>query len=224
VQVQEAIAAETRQAIDQIKNEVADLTLLATEKVVGRALDRPAEAAAPDRRGARRGRLLQAAGRRVAGGRRSRRSGLRHGRSSSRQRPHGRATAIEPQLVAIRDAIAASNRAGPAPAQPGVSPPGARRRSCSSSRPAPIRSCATCCRCLVDNGRLTALIPMSSTSSRRVSRVRAAARGRADDCRPRRLRRGRSPARSSRGGQRQGRDAAAARRSPPCSADRAPHR
>jgi len=38
-QVQEAIAAETRQALDQIKNEVADLTLLATEKVVGRALD-----------------------------------------------------------------------------------------------------------------------------------------------------------------------------------------
>ena len=34
-----AIEAETRQAIDQIKNEVADLTLLATEKVVGRALD-----------------------------------------------------------------------------------------------------------------------------------------------------------------------------------------
>jgi F-type H+-transporting ATPase subunit b len=34
-----AIAAETRQALDQIKNQVADLTLLATEKVVGRALD-----------------------------------------------------------------------------------------------------------------------------------------------------------------------------------------
>jgi F-type H+-transporting ATPase subunit b len=36
---QAAIRAETRQALDQIKNEVADLTLLATEKVVGRALD-----------------------------------------------------------------------------------------------------------------------------------------------------------------------------------------
>jgi F-type H+-transporting ATPase subunit b len=35
----QAIEAETRQAIDQIKNQVADLTLLATEKVVGRALD-----------------------------------------------------------------------------------------------------------------------------------------------------------------------------------------
>jgi F-type H+-transporting ATPase subunit b len=35
---QAAIQAETRQALDQIKNEVADLTLLATEKVVGRAL------------------------------------------------------------------------------------------------------------------------------------------------------------------------------------------
>src|SRR3954468_23702271 len=35
---QESIRAETRQALDQIKNEVADLTLLATEKVVGRAL------------------------------------------------------------------------------------------------------------------------------------------------------------------------------------------
>src|SRR5690349_4646982 len=35
---QAAIQAETRQAIDQIKNEVADLTLVATEKVVGRAL------------------------------------------------------------------------------------------------------------------------------------------------------------------------------------------
>jgi F-type H+-transporting ATPase subunit b len=35
----QAIEAETRQAIEQIKNQVADLTLLATEKVVGRALD-----------------------------------------------------------------------------------------------------------------------------------------------------------------------------------------
>jgi F-type H+-transporting ATPase subunit b len=34
-----AIEAETRQSIEQIKNQVADLTLLATEKVVGRALD-----------------------------------------------------------------------------------------------------------------------------------------------------------------------------------------
>ena len=34
-----AIAAETRQAIDQIKNQVAELTMLATEKVVGRTLD-----------------------------------------------------------------------------------------------------------------------------------------------------------------------------------------
>jgi F-type H+-transporting ATPase subunit b len=34
-----AIAAETRQAIDEIRNQVADLTLLATEKVVGRTLD-----------------------------------------------------------------------------------------------------------------------------------------------------------------------------------------
>src|SRR5689334_5509368 len=37
-EAQAAIQAETRQALDQIKNEVADLTLLATEKVVGRAL------------------------------------------------------------------------------------------------------------------------------------------------------------------------------------------
>src|SRR3954447_1992070 len=37
-EAQTAIRAETRQALDQIKNEVADLTLLATEKVVGRAL------------------------------------------------------------------------------------------------------------------------------------------------------------------------------------------
>jgi F-type H+-transporting ATPase subunit b len=35
---QTSIQAETRQALDRIKNEVADLTLLATEKVVGRAL------------------------------------------------------------------------------------------------------------------------------------------------------------------------------------------
>ena len=35
----QAIEAETRQAIEQIKNQVADLTLLATEKVIGRALD-----------------------------------------------------------------------------------------------------------------------------------------------------------------------------------------
>src|SRR3954449_8340262 len=34
-----AIAAETRQSIEEIKNQVADLPLLATEKVVGRALD-----------------------------------------------------------------------------------------------------------------------------------------------------------------------------------------
>jgi F-type H+-transporting ATPase subunit b len=35
----QAIEAETRQSIEQIKNQVADLTLLATEKVVGRALN-----------------------------------------------------------------------------------------------------------------------------------------------------------------------------------------
>ena len=34
-----AIEAETRQSIDQIKGQVADLTMIATEKVVGRALD-----------------------------------------------------------------------------------------------------------------------------------------------------------------------------------------
>jgi F-type H+-transporting ATPase subunit b len=34
-----AIEAETRQSLDRIKQEVADLTLLATEKVVGRTLD-----------------------------------------------------------------------------------------------------------------------------------------------------------------------------------------
>jgi len=34
-----AIQAETRQSLDQIKNEVAELTVLATEKVVGRSLD-----------------------------------------------------------------------------------------------------------------------------------------------------------------------------------------
>ncbi len=34
-----AIAAETRQSIDQIKAQVAELTMIATEKVVGRALD-----------------------------------------------------------------------------------------------------------------------------------------------------------------------------------------
>jgi F-type H+-transporting ATPase subunit b len=36
---QQAIAAETQQALDRIKNEIADLTLLATEKVLGHALD-----------------------------------------------------------------------------------------------------------------------------------------------------------------------------------------
>jgi F-type H+-transporting ATPase subunit b len=34
----QAIEAETRQSIEQIKNQVADLTMIATEKVVGRAL------------------------------------------------------------------------------------------------------------------------------------------------------------------------------------------
>lgn len=36
---QQAIAAETQQSLDRIKQEIADLTLLATEKVLGRALD-----------------------------------------------------------------------------------------------------------------------------------------------------------------------------------------
>ena len=39
VQAQQAIQAETRQSLDRIKTEVADLTLTATEKVLGRALD-----------------------------------------------------------------------------------------------------------------------------------------------------------------------------------------
>ena len=36
---QQAIAAETQQSLDRIKAEIADLTLLATEKVLGHALD-----------------------------------------------------------------------------------------------------------------------------------------------------------------------------------------
>ena len=36
---QQAIAAETAQSLDRVKAEIADLTLLATEKVLGRALD-----------------------------------------------------------------------------------------------------------------------------------------------------------------------------------------
>ncbi len=36
---QQAIAAEVQQSLDRIKNEIADLTLLATEKVLGHALD-----------------------------------------------------------------------------------------------------------------------------------------------------------------------------------------
>ena len=36
---QQAIAAETQQSLDRIKMEIADLTLLATEKVLGHALD-----------------------------------------------------------------------------------------------------------------------------------------------------------------------------------------
>lgn len=36
---QAAIEAETRQALDRIKNEIADLTLVATERVLGRTLD-----------------------------------------------------------------------------------------------------------------------------------------------------------------------------------------
>ena len=38
-QAQQAIQAETRQSLDRIKSEVADLTLTATEKVLGRTLD-----------------------------------------------------------------------------------------------------------------------------------------------------------------------------------------
>lgn len=38
-QAQQAIQAETRQSLDRIKTEVADLTLMATEKVLGRTLD-----------------------------------------------------------------------------------------------------------------------------------------------------------------------------------------
>jgi F-type H+-transporting ATPase subunit b len=38
-QAQQAIQAETRQSLDRIKAEVADLTLMATEKVLGRTLD-----------------------------------------------------------------------------------------------------------------------------------------------------------------------------------------
>lgn len=38
-QAQAAIQAETRQSLERIKSEVADLTLLATERVLGRALD-----------------------------------------------------------------------------------------------------------------------------------------------------------------------------------------
>jgi F-type H+-transporting ATPase subunit b len=39
VQVQTAIQAETRQALDRIKREIADLAVLTTERVLGRVLD-----------------------------------------------------------------------------------------------------------------------------------------------------------------------------------------
>jgi F-type H+-transporting ATPase subunit b len=39
VAAQQAIAAETQQSLDRIKLEIADLTMLATEKVLGHALD-----------------------------------------------------------------------------------------------------------------------------------------------------------------------------------------
>ena len=52
---------ETRRALEEIRKEVADLTVLATEKVTRKSLDarRPPR---PDRGGAQRGRLLRAAG------------------------------------------------------------------------------------------------------------------------------------------------------------------
>ena len=54
-----AIEAETRQSLDRIKSEIADLTLQATEVVLRTKLD-DARVQAPDRRGAVRRRLLQA--------------------------------------------------------------------------------------------------------------------------------------------------------------------
>ena len=54
-----AIEAETRQSLDRIKSEIADLTLQATEVVLRTKLD-AGESQAPDRRGAVRGRLLEA--------------------------------------------------------------------------------------------------------------------------------------------------------------------
>ena len=165
-----AIAAETRQAIDQIKNQVADLTLLATEKVVGRALDEAEgrrlveEALAEvDFTAARRGvaTMAQARGR----------TGLRHGagRGGAGRRPpaRGRARPGRDRRRRVREP-----RALRRPLQPGVP---ARRQEAdprADERRAPTRSCATRCSCSSTTSAWTRW-PTSSTSCTRPTGARA---------------------------------------------------
>ena len=60
------IETETRRALDEIRKEVADLTVIATEKVTRKSLDDD-DHSAPDRGGAGRGRLLGPRRRRAQG-------------------------------------------------------------------------------------------------------------------------------------------------------------
>ena len=107
-----AIEAETRQAIDQIKNQVADLTLLATEKVVGRALDER-RGTAPRRRGAGRGRLQRSSGR--SSGMADAAGGRVYGTAlAEAAQDAGRLHEVARDLAAIGDAVTAEPRALPA--------------------------------------------------------------------------------------------------------------
>ena len=169
-QAQAAIEAETRQALDQIKNEVADLTLLATEKVVG-ARARRGRAAPPDRRGARRGRLLQAARRRSSRWRsRSRRSRLRHGAVRGGR---GRRTRAE-RSSATSSRSATRSRRAPSSSRVLFNPAFPRRRKkqilLAARRRAPTPLVRNSLQVLVDNGRLTALADVVEVVRRRCRR------------------------------------------------------
>ena len=106
------IEAETRRSLERIRKEVADLTVLTTEKVTRKTLDcRGPEAA--DRGGAGRGRLLQprrrqrrgprgASGAKLDGGDRPR---IRRRRCSGRRRSKGKLDAIREQLGQFADAL-----------------------------------------------------------------------------------------------------------------------
>ena len=175
-QTRRDIEAETRRAIQEIRDEVADLTVLATEKVTRKSLDRRRPAAAR-RGGARRARLRRARRARSAASHGRDRRGLRplavrgrQGAGQARRRPRAarrvrRRARRTPASCRCSSSRRTSRRR--------------RRRTGSTARsPAPTRSLVNFLKLLIEKHRMPVIFRIRRELRRAVGGGEQAAAGR----------------------------------------------